>query len=197
MRIVGISGSLRRGSYNTALLRVLSGMMPEGSALEIHTYADLPLYNADVDGAEAPEAATRLRRRIAAADAVLFASPEYNFGISGVLKNAIDWASRPAFRAALTHKPVGIVSASRGTVGGARAQLALRQVLGGTLSPVFPHGDVLVGAAHEKLDDQGKLSDPTTEEHLRKYARAFVAWVGAQKPAASQDGGTSGTPPRN
>lgn len=178
LRLVGLSGSLRRESFNTALLREFARLLPDDAQLEIHDYAELPHYNQDVD--PSPPAVLRLRQAIAAADAVVFATPEYNFSLPGVLKNAIDWASRPAFKAPLAHKPAGLLSASKSAVGGARAQVALRQVLSGTLTPVFPQNEILVPAAHEKFDAQGALTDAQTEQRLQRYVTAFVAWVRRQ-----------------
>jgi len=175
--ILGISGSLRRGSYNTALLRALRERLPPGASLEIRTCGDLPLYDAGREGEERPDAVLRLRRDIEAADAVVFATPEYNHGVPGVLQNAIDWASRPAFASPLAHRPAGILSASTSPVGGARAQAALRLVLASTLTPVFPHVDMLVGSARDKFGPEGELTDPKTAERLERYAAGFVAWA--------------------
>jgi len=181
MRILGISGSLRAGSYNTALLRAMQGMLPAGASLEIYLCGDLPLYNSDIDGEDRPEPVTRFVELIQTSDAILYATPEYNYGIPGVLKNAIDWASRPAFKAPITGKPSGIISASPGAVGGARAQAALRNVLAGTLSPVFPHVEMLVPAAHEKFDREGNLTDGKTRERMERYAAGFVEWVTSRR----------------
>lgn len=181
LRLVGLSGSLRRESFNTALLREFARRLPDDAQLELHDYAELPHYNQDVDVDPPPPAVERLRQAIAAADGVVFATPEYNFSVPGVLKNAIDWASRPAFKAPLNHKPAGLLSASKSAVGGARSQVALRQVLSGTLTPVFPQNEILVPAAHEKFNAQGVLADAQTEQRLQRYVTAFVAWVRRQR----------------
>jgi len=128
-----------------------------------------------------PAEPERFRGLVSRSDALLFATPEYNFGIPGVLKNAIDWASRPAFDCPLTGKPAGILSASRSPVGGARAQGDLRLVLAGTLSPVFPHVDMLLPGAHEKFDETGSLTDAKTRDRLERYAGEFLEWVGRQR----------------
>jgi len=177
MKILGISGSLRRGSFNTALLRTMEEILEGKTGFEIYACGDLPLYNADIDGERKPEPVVRFREKVQGADALLFATPEYNYAIPGVLKNAIDWASRPAFKAPLTRKPAGILSASRGAVGGARAQASLRQILGGTLTPIFPHVEMLVPAAPEKFDEAGRLIDAKTRERMERYADEFVDWV--------------------
>ena len=117
-----------------------------------------------------------LKAQIGNADGLLFVTPEYNFSIPGVLKNAIDWASRPGFRSVLAHKPVAIIGASPGTVGTARAQGHLKQVLLGTLSEVFPYPEVLVSKAHERIQN-GQLADEPTREVLRKMLEAYVSWI--------------------
>ncbi len=181
MRILGVSGSLRRASYNTALLRTFKELLPGKASMELGSIGDLPLYNADIDGDTKPEPVARFLEQLRTSDALLFATPEYNYGIPGPLKNAIDWASRPAFSSPMTGKPAGIISASLSPVGGARAQAALRHVLAGTLSPFFPYVDVLVGTVQQKFDDQGNLTDGKTLERLGRYAEAFVEWIDRQR----------------
>lgn len=181
INLVGLSGSLRSHSYNTALLHALGVVLPVDVGFEIHDFSAVPLYNADLEGEYRPPAVCELREAIAAADGIVIATPEYNHGIPGVLQNALDWASRPAFESPLAGKPAGVLSASRGPVGGARAQSVLRQVLGATLTPIFPHVEMLVPAAHRKFDEDGRLIDPDTEERLRRYAGSFVEWVREQK----------------
>jgi chromate reductase len=178
LTILGLSGSLRRASTNTALLRAFAELMPEGVELRLHDYTDLPGYNEDLN--PTPESVHQLRAAISAADAVLIATPEYNHSVPGVLKNALDWASRPAFAAAMTHKPTGVVSAAASFVGGARAQQHLKAILLGMSAPVFPYAEFLVGSAHQKVHD-GRLTDETTLKFARDYANAFAAWVARQK----------------
>ncbi len=179
MKLLGITGSLRKASYNTALLNAAAGLLPDGVAFEL-LRPDLPLYNADLDGDEKPEAVREFLQRIESADALLLASPEYNYGIPGGLKNAIDWASRPAFESPLVAKPTGIISASMSAIGGARAQAALKLVLAGTLTPVYPAIEYLLGSAHEKFDENGGLVDETSERRLKRYLHGFIEWAGKQ-----------------
>ena len=184
MKLLGITGSLRKGSYNTALLTTAMGLLPDGVAFEL-VHPDLPLYNADLDGDDKPAAVVKFMGHVESADALLLASPEYNYGIPGGLKNAIDWASRPAFESPLVAKPTGILSASMSTIGGARAQAALKIVLAGTLTPVYPAIEYLLGSAHEKFDENGRLIDATAERRLKRYLHGFVDW--ARKQDASQE----------
>ncbi len=178
MDILGISGSLRRGSYNTRILECAGGMLPEGAVLGVFGCGGLPLYNADLDGEAKPGPVERLLAAVSASDAILFATPEYNHSIPGVLKNAIDWASRPAYRSVMAGKPAGVLSASVSPVGGARVQAHLRQVLASTLSPVYPAPDFLVGPAEGLFDGGGVLADPDTRIRLERYLAGFCGWVG-------------------
>ncbi|MGB5191970.1 MAG: NADPH-dependent FMN reductase [Polyangiales bacterium] len=175
-QLLGISGSLRKSSLNTALLRSIGELMPKGATLSIASIEAIPLYNGDLDIEGGPPSVQALKAQIGNADGLLFATPEYNFSIPGVLKNAIDWASRPGFRSVLAHKPVAIIGASPGTVGTARAQGHLKQVLLGTLSEVFPYPEVLVSKAHERIQN-GQLADEPTREVLRKMLEAYVSWI--------------------
>lgn len=175
-RLVGISGSLRKGSLNTALLRSAADLAPEETSLSIASIDDIPLYNGDLDVDGGPEAVQELKRRISEADGLVLATPEYNYGIPGVLKNAIDWASRPGFQSVLAGKPVAIIGAAPGVIGTARAQAQLKQVLLATLSEVFPYPEVLVGKAHERFQD-GRLQDEQTQTFLRQMLEAYVAWI--------------------
>jgi len=136
--ILRIAGSLRKGSLNRALLRAAVDLCRQGARIVPHEIGDLPLYDADIDGDTKPEPVTRLKEAIAAADAILYVSPEYNYGVPGVLKNAIDWASRPGYRSVLAQKPSAIVGASESIVGTARGQGQLKLVLLGMLSVVYP-----------------------------------------------------------
>lgn len=173
LNVLGLSGSLRAGSYNTALLRAADRLAPEGLTVSVYDYAEVPLYNADLD---TPAAVEALKAAIAQADAVLMAVPEYNYGIPGVLKNAIDWASRPAYRSVFRDKPVGVVSAAASFVGGARAQQHAKTVILGMGAPVFPWPELLVGGAQNKFTD-GELTDETTTRFLAEYMTGFGAWV--------------------
>jgi chromate reductase len=183
-QILALSGSLRVNSYNTALLRAAERAAADAAHFEYANIGSLPHYQSELDGDDKPSAVRTLIDQIQAADGLLIASPEYNYSVPGVLKNAIDWASRPAYRSALAHKPTAIMGASRSGVGTARAQSHLRQILGGTLTPLFPHPDVLVGGAHTKFDESLQLTDEATFEHLAGFVKAFVAWTVGQGGAA-------------
>lgn len=177
LSILAFAGSLRRGSYNRALLRSAAGLAPEGMAIAIFDLAQVPLYNGDVEAEGDPEGVARLKRAIAAADGVLMASPEYNHGVPGVMKNAVDWASRPPRAAPLGGKPVGIIGASPGSTGSARGQSQLRQAFEFTDSYCMPQPELLVARAHEKFDAEGNLIDAETGRYLVRYLTAFAAWV--------------------
>jgi chromate reductase, NAD(P)H dehydrogenase (quinone) len=168
MRVLGISGSLRRDSHNTKLLRA-AGELVEQHGGEFQLFDGLkaiPPYDEDDDIGYGPRAVVRLKRAIAKADAVLFATPEYNSSIPGALKNAIDWVSRPAGASPLRNKPVAVIGASTGIFGAVWAQAELRKVLGATGARVL-EVELAVGHAHEHLDDGGHPLDPAQEETLR------------------------------
>lgn len=183
INILGISGSLRAGSYNTALLRAAAELLPAGMKLEITDLAGLPLFNQDEEN-PFPAAVADLRARIAAADALLIATPEYNSSISGVLKNAIDWASR-APNMPLARKPVALMGASTGVFGTARAQLGLRQVLTHLGALVLPKPEVMVMRAAEAFDAEGRLVNETTREFLGQLLTALGDWTRLVNPGSS------------
>ncbi len=177
LRVLGIAGSLRAGSYNRALLRAAVELAP--AELEIRTFErlrEIPLYDADVDAAGQPEPVLALKAAMRESDAILIATPEYNHGIPGVLKNAIDWASRPAADPAFGRKPIGIVGATPGTGGTIRAQLALRQSLNAA-AYLMGGPEVLVAKAGERFDPSGRLTDESTRRHLERFLAAFVVWI--------------------
>lgn len=176
-QVVAIAGSLRRGSYNRALLRAARELAPERLRVEIHDIDEVPLYNGDVEAEGVPPGVARLRAAIGAADGLLIATPEYNHGVSGVMKNVIDWLSRPPRESVLAGKPAAIVGASPGMTGTARGQSQLRQafVFTNTLAMLQP--EVLVSRAHEKFDDEGRLTDESTRKHLRDFLESFVRWI--------------------
>ncbi len=176
MKILGISGSLRKASYNTAILRACAELMPQGMTLQIARIDDLPLYNQDVFDAGMPEPARRFRGEVAAADAVLIASPEYNFSLSAPLKNAIDWGSRPPSQV-FHDKPMAIFSASPGPLGGARVQYDLRRILGQLWAHVLPRPEVFIGMAAGKFDAQGRLTDETTRKFLADLLVGLQGWI--------------------
>jgi len=168
MRVLGISGSLRRDSHNTTLLRA-AGEIAEEHGAEFEVFDGLkaiPPYDEDDDAGPGPASVARFRRAIAGADAVLFATPEYNSSIPGVLKNAVDWASRPVDANPLRNKPVAVIGASTGMFGAVWAQAELRKVLGATGARVA-EVELAVGHAHEHLDAAGHLADPAQQEALR------------------------------
>lgn len=177
LRVLGFAGSLRSGSANRALLRAARDLAPDGMTVEITDLGDLPLYNADLDTDDArPEAVSRFKAAIAAADALLIATPEYNHNVPGVLQNAIDWASRPAHRSPLAEKPVAIMGAASGAIGSARAQEQLKVVLMATLAHVFPHRGVVVGGVRQKVEE-GQLVHEPTRDFLAAYLRDFADYV--------------------
>ncbi|HZY23949.1 MAG TPA: NAD(P)H-dependent oxidoreductase [Beijerinckiaceae bacterium] len=184
MNVIGISGSLRKGSFNTAALRAAQGLAPEGMTIEVAQIGDLPLYNDDVRAAGFPPPAERLRAQLAAADAILLVTPEYNYSISGVLKNAIDWASRPPSQP-FEAKPVAIMGASPGLFGSARAQYHLRQMLIFLNAMPLNRPEVMIGQAQNKFDADGNLTDEPTREFIRKLLVALRDWTERlQKSAA-------------
>ena len=177
MKLIGISGSLRSASFNTGMLHAASHCLPEGVTLSLVSCQGLPLYNMDIDGENRPEPVTQLIGAIADCDGVLFASPEYNYSIPGLLKNAIDWASRPAYKSVLAGKPVAIVSASKSPVGGARVQSHLRDILSATLSPVVPSPPFLLPQAADKFNREGVLTDAASLQRLERYIKEFAEWI--------------------
>jgi chromate reductase len=177
IRVLGIAGSLRQASYNRALLKAAQEAAPDGMVLEAFDLLEVPLYNGDVEAAGDPTSVAAFKAAIHRADAVLFVTPEYNHGVPGVMKNALDWASRPPQDAALARKPVGIIGASPGITGSARGQSQLRQAFEFTNSYCMPQPELLVFKAHDKFDAQGRLTDEATGKYLRRYLVAFLDWT--------------------
>lgn len=177
VNVLGFAGSLRRGSYNRALLEAARELAPPGMAITTFDLVAIPLYNGDVEAEGDPEGVARFKQAIRAADGVLMATPEYNHGVPGVMKNAIDWASRPPRGAALGRKPVGLIGASPGITGSARGQSQLRQAFEFTDSYCMPQPEVLVFRADEKFDAEGRLTDERTRQALARYLVAFEQWV--------------------
>jgi chromate reductase, NAD(P)H dehydrogenase (quinone) len=177
VRILGVAGSLRAASYNRALLRAVQEIATAGMTIEIFELAAIPLYNGDVEANGEPAPVTEFKRAIRAADALLIVTPEYNHGVPGVLKNAIDWASRPARESPLDGKPAGIMGATPGMVGTARAQTQLRQAFTFTNTPVMPRPEILVARAQEKFDSGGALTDAETRKHLGLWLGALRVWI--------------------
>lgn len=181
MRLLGIAGSLREGSYNRGLLRATRQLLPEGVELVEHDLRELPFYDGDLEAAGDPAPVTDLKDAIRAADAIVIATPEYNRGIPGVLKNAIDWASRPALASPLAGKPVAIMGATTGFAGTARAQQQLRDALEFPGAVVLQQPEVLVSEAYLRFDENGELVDGETRAEIREllgvltHSRALIA----------------------
>lgn len=183
-RVLGISGSLRSGSFNTALLRVAGRFMPDDVTFEIFDLSAIPLYNGDVErDIGFPEPVEAFREAITAADGLLIASPEYNWSVTGVLKNAIDWASRGGSESPLNRKPAAIMGAG-GRSGTARSQAHLREVLMHNDVHVLATPEVLVASAYRKFDDDGRLTD---EEDLESLGNLVLAFVEILEKAGSDD----------
>jgi len=176
VRILGIAGSLRHESYNRAALRAATQLVPEGASLDIFELDGIPGFNQD-DEQNPPAKIAELKRRIREADAILFVTPEYNYSVPGVLKDAIDWASRPYGDSAWNGKPAAIMGASIGAIGTARAQYHLRQMM--VFLNMFPinQPEVMIGNASERFDSAGNLTDDTTKEFIRQLLRSLVEWT--------------------
>ena len=178
IKVLGISGSLRQQSFNTRLLKTAVDLAPDGMRVRLASI-DLPLYNEDLRGQGDPDPVRHFRSQIADADAVLIATPEYNFSVPGVLKNAIDWASRPPDQP-FNQKPVAIMGGSPGRIGTARAQNHLRQTLGCLNASVLNKPGVMVGGVMGLFDDNGQMTDLSTREHIAKLLVALAAHVDSQ-----------------
>lgn len=165
--IVGFAGSVRKSSYNKMLLRAALELLPKNTKIEIFDLHGLPLFNQDLEY-DMPEAVKQFKNKIRKADALLIATPEYNSSIPGVLKNALDWASRPLGDNSLDGKPVAIMSASIGMLGGARAQTHLRQILASLNAYVVNRPEVIVSFANEKFDADGNLMDERAKTYIRQ-----------------------------
>jgi chromate reductase len=177
IKVLGISGSLRRGSYNSAALRAAQALAPEGMRIEIAEIGSFPLYNDDERVAHGyPPAVATFRRQIAESDALLFVTPEYNYSVPGVLKNAIDWGSRPPDQP-FNGKPVAIMGAATGMIGSARAQYHLRQML--VFLNAFPLNkpEVMISMAASKFDAEGNLTDEATRGFIRQLLEALADWT--------------------
>lgn len=177
IELLAFAGSLRKGSYNKAVLRAAKELAADSLNLRIFDLEGIPLYNADVEAKGDPKRVAEFKEAIRKSDGLLIATPEYNHGVPGVTKNAIDWASRPAKNAPLNEKPVGILGASPGVTGSARGQSQLRQAFEFTNSYCMPQPEILVYRAHEKFDDDGNLTDEATRKFLGKYLEALYDWV--------------------
>lgn len=178
LQVLGIAGSLRAGSYNVALLHAAIELAPKGMEITVFSLlGHLPLYNADLEKGSCPDAVAVLRNEMGKSDAVLFVTPEYNYGVPGVLKNALDWASRPPTTTPLHGMPAGIMGATTGMAGTARAQLQLRQALVYTHTYPLAAPEVLVARAQDKFDATGKLNDEPTRKFVADYMEALRQWT--------------------
>lgn len=184
MHIIALSGALRRASYNTALLRAAAALAPEGVSLELRTLHGIPLYDGDVEAQGIPEAVTTLREAIRAADALLISTPEYNHSIPGVLKNGLDWLSRPSGEGAKLFggKPTGLIGATMGGFGTVQSQDALLTVLRAFGNDFWMGGQVMVSKAHAAFDADGHLVDDKLREQLQHYMHGFVDFVRRRQP---------------
>ena len=177
IRVLGFAGSLRAGSDNRALLRTAVELAPPSLVIDTFDLRQVPLYDGDVEAAGDPPGVAAFKAALRAADGVLMVTPEYNHGVPGVMKNAVDWASRPPREAPLGGKPVGLMGASPGMTGSARGQSQLRQAFEFTNSYCMPQPEVLVFQAHQKFDADGRLTDEPTRQFVAKFLVAFEAWV--------------------
>lgn len=173
VKILGIAGSLRKGSYNKALLKTAQQLLPQGATMEVFDIIGIPPFSED-DEKSPPQKVLDFKKAIRAADAILFATPEYNYSIPGVLKNAIDWASRPYGDSAWLGKTAAIIGASIGRFGSARAQYHLRQVCVYLDVNVLNQPEVQVGNASEMFDGQGNLTHESSKESLRELLQTLV-----------------------
>jgi chromate reductase len=174
--ILGIAGSLRRQSYNRAALRAATELVPEGATIEIFEIDGLPGFSEDEEQ-NPPAKVVELKKKVREADAILFVTPEYNYSIPGVLKNAIDWASRPYGDSAWNGKPAAIMGASIGAIGTARAQYHLRQVM--VFLNMFPinQPEVMISNASKRFDAEGNLTDDATKEFIRQLLQNLIDWT--------------------
>lgn len=182
IKILGICGSLREGSYNAAALRAAAGLVPDGAEIEIFDISGIPEFVQGQDQ-DPPSKVADFKRRIREADAILISSPEYNYSVPGVLKNAIDWASRPYGDSAWDGKPAAIMGASIGGLGTARMQYHLRQIM--VFLNMFPinRPEVMIGNASKRFDEQGELTDETTRELIKDMLQNLVDWTVKVRPS--------------
>lgn len=173
VKILGFTGSLRKKSYNLAALYAATGLLPEGANLEIFDLAPIPFYNEDIEDEGIPQAVVDFKNRISEADAILIATPEYNYSIPPVLKNALDWVSRGT-NPPLSGKPLAIMSASPGMFGGVRVQYHLRQVCIRLDLQALNYPEVFISNANTKFDKNGILNDDYTKKSIGKLLQALV-----------------------
>jgi chromate reductase, NAD(P)H dehydrogenase (quinone) len=178
IRVAGICGSLREGSLNKGLLRAAVELAPAGMEIKIYPrLGEIPPYNDDVFQKGDPEPAADFKSFIGGADALLISTPEYNYGVPGVLKNAIDWASRPSGKCVLNRKPAALMGCSPGLGGTIRAQHALRQSFVFTETYAMLQPEIKIPSAAPLFDSAGKLTDENTRQHLRRFLESFAGWI--------------------
>jgi chromate reductase, NAD(P)H dehydrogenase (quinone) len=177
LHIVAFAGSLRRGSYNRALLHAARQLAPEGTTIEVLDIGELPFYNADVEAQGDPPSVEKFKASLRESDGILIATPEYNDGIPAVLTNAIDWGSRYPGRSPLMGKPVALMGASPSQIGTARAQLHLRQLLAHTHAHPLPSPELLIARAHDRFNADLKLTDEATRKVLAALLQRFATWI--------------------
>ena len=189
-KVLGLAGSLRRTSFNRGLIRAARELAPEGVEIEPYDGLDkLPFFNQDVEDEGDPAPVKELKERLRSADAVLIATPEYDYAIPGVLTNALDWALRSP--SPLRHKPVGIVGASPGGAGTARGQMVLRQILLHAPAYVMPEPQMLIPYSRERFDEDGNLVDEETQERMQRFLKALVEWAERLKSPVKEAHGRS------
>jgi chromate reductase len=186
-RIVAFAGSLRRGSFNRALLRAAQELAPDGMEIELVEIGGLPFYNADVEAQGDPPSVTAYKAALGDADGVLIATPEYNDGIPGVLTNAIDWGSRLPGRAPFSAKPVAVMGASPSSIGTSRAQVHLRQLLSHVHARILPPPELLIASAHQRFDKSLRLTDDSTRDVLAKLLQRFGRWIARERAASEAE----------
>ncbi len=176
IKILGLVGSLRKDSYNHFALKAAQELVPDGAVLNLIELHGIPVFNQDTEMAM-PAAVLEFKRQIRAADAILFATPEFNYSVAGVLKNAIDWASRPYGESAWTGKPAAVMGASTGSLGTARAQYHLRQILVSLDMPTVNQPEVMIVHAAQRFGPDGRLTDDPTRQHIQMLLAALVQLV--------------------
>lgn len=182
VRVLVFGGSLRRGSYTSALMRAAEEVVPEGVEVELwERLAEVTPFNADEES-RPPPVIVDFKARIKKADAILVATPEYNYSVPGYLKNAMDWASRPYGDNAFAGKPVAVISSSTGSIGGARAQYHMRQSFVFLEMHPINMPECIVGHAQDKVDESGKLTDPKTLKRIAEVLEALAKWTRQIKP---------------
>ncbi len=186
-RIAAFAGSLRRRSYNRALIHAAEELAPEGMTIEPIEIGELPFYNADVEAEGDPPSVAAFKAALHRADGILVATPEYNDGIPAVLTNAIDWGSRLPGRSPLIRKPVAVMGASPSQIGTARAQLHLRQLLGHVQARVLPPPELLVARAHDRFGADLRLNDEGTRKVLANLLERFSRWIARERAAAEAE----------